>query len=161
MIHRRSADRGPVVRRREHEGPPPYYSKLLGPVSFLRAVEKTDATVVWLNNGPIPADRERLMDDVGEKVLLPGVPMRRSYWAALQYATSGRWPDDDVVCFVEDDYLHGHERSSARPRPREGDRRTTVVVVRVPTSAEPFASLRPRHSTGRCRSRCPEPTLTS
>jgi hypothetical protein len=85
---------------------PTYYSKLLGLVSFLRAVEDVDAELVFLNDGPIPADRFGLMQQYGTTVELPGVGMRGSYRAALDYATSGRWPASDLVWFSEDDYLY-------------------------------------------------------
>lgn len=85
---------------------PGYYSKLLGLVSFLRAVEGMDLEIVFLNDGPIPDDRFRLMRAAGETVELPGVGMRGSYRAALACATSGRWSTDDVVWFSEDDYLY-------------------------------------------------------
>jgi hypothetical protein len=85
---------------------PAYYGKLLGLQSFLRAVEGLDAEVVFLNDGPIPEDRLRLMERAGTTVELPGVGMRGSYRAALEYATSGRWPASDFVWFSEDDYLY-------------------------------------------------------
>ncbi len=88
------------------KGRPDYYSKLLGLLSFLRAVEGLRAEVVFLNDGPIPADRMRLMEAAGLTVTLPGVGMRGSYRAALRHATSGRWDADDVVWFSEDDYLY-------------------------------------------------------
>lgn len=88
---------------------PDYYSKLLGLVSFLRAAEGMDLEIVYLNDGPIPDDRFRLMAETGETVELPHVGMRGSYRAALRCATSGRWSRDDVVWFSEDDYLYRPE----------------------------------------------------
>ncbi len=88
------------------KGRPPYYSKLLALVSAIRAVERTDAEIVFVNDGPIPADRAALMAKAGEVVELPSVGMRGSYLAALRLATSGRWSEDDVVWFGEDDYLY-------------------------------------------------------
>jgi hypothetical protein len=85
---------------------PTYYSKLLGLVSLLRAAEEVDTEIVFVNDGPIPEDRYRLMRAAGTTVPLPGVGMRGSYRSALQVATSGRWQDDDVVWFSEDDYLY-------------------------------------------------------
>jgi hypothetical protein len=85
---------------------PAYYSKLLGLVSFVRAVEGMDLDIVFLNDGPIPEDRFRVMTAVGETVELPSVGMRGSYRAALECATSSRWSTDDVVWFSEDDYLY-------------------------------------------------------
>ncbi|CAA9436321.1 MAG: hypothetical protein AVDCRST_MAG35-2921 [uncultured Quadrisphaera sp.] len=85
---------------------PPYYSKLLCLVSFLRALEAVDADVVFVNDGPVPADRLRLMRAAGEVVQLPGVGMRGSYRSSLDLATSGRFDRRDVVWFSEDDYLY-------------------------------------------------------
>ncbi len=85
---------------------PAFYSKLLGLVSFLRAAEATAAEVVFVNDGPIPEDRARLMRGAGETVQLTEARLRGSYVAALELATSGRWAPDDVVWFSEDDYLY-------------------------------------------------------
>ena len=85
---------------------PDYYSKFLGLLSFLRATEGMDLEIMYVNDGPIPDDRFRLMTATGETVELPRVGMRGSYRAALQTATSGRWSREDVVWFSEDDYLY-------------------------------------------------------
>jgi hypothetical protein len=85
---------------------PAYYSKLLGLLSFLRATDGMDLDIVYVNDGPIPEDRFRLMTATGETVALPGLGMRGSYRAALQVATSGRWSREDVAWFSEDDYLY-------------------------------------------------------
>ncbi len=85
---------------------PDYYSKRLGLLSFLRATEGMDLDVVYVNDGPIPDDRLRLMTATGQTVELPGVGMRGSYRTALRVATSGRWSREDVVWFSEDDYLY-------------------------------------------------------
>ncbi|MGY2078787.1 hypothetical protein [Modestobacter sp. SYSU DS0657] len=85
---------------------PEFYGKLLGLVSFIRAAGELDVEVVYLNDGPIPDDRLRLMQATGEIVELPGLGMRGSYRAALAQATSGRWAPEDLVWFSEDDYLY-------------------------------------------------------
>ncbi|MBA8793252.1 hypothetical protein FHX74_000846 [Friedmanniella endophytica] len=87
---------------------PAYYSKLLCLASFIRAAEQVpDAEVLFLNDGPIPADRLRLMERAGEVVSLGDQPggMRASYRFALDLPARRGWPADDVVSFNEDDYL--------------------------------------------------------
>ncbi|MPQ97961.1 hypothetical protein GB931_08495 [Modestobacter sp. I12A-02628] len=84
---------------------PAGYSKTLCLQSFLRAVESADVDVTFLTDGPATSTDRPLMESVGTVVQLPGVGMRGSYLAALRYATSGRWPDEDFVLFSEDDYL--------------------------------------------------------
>jgi hypothetical protein len=88
---------------------PDYYSKLSCLLSFLRAAEAAGVEPVFVNDGPIPEDRLRVMRASGEIVELPGVGMRQSYLAGLHLATDGRWPGDDVVWMSEDDYLYRPE----------------------------------------------------
>lgn len=88
---------------------PDYYSKLLGLVSFLRAMEGAAAEVVYVNDGPIPGDRAELMAATGTTVELPQVGMRNSYRAALEQATGSGWSRSDLVWFSEDDYLYRPE----------------------------------------------------
>lgn len=90
------------------KGRPPFYSKALALASFVRAARATPADVVFLNDGPVPAERLALMEGNGEVVALPGGPvgMRASYRAALEVPVQRRWPGKDVVYFCEDDYLH-------------------------------------------------------
>lgn len=88
------------------KGRPEYYGKLLALTSFLRAFERVDGDVVYLNDGPIPHDRLRLMQETGRIIELPGIGMRGSYRAALELPASEGWPDDDVAWFSEDDYLY-------------------------------------------------------
>lgn len=91
-----------------HKGRPAFYSKLLSLASFLRAAESAGAEVVFLNDGPIPAQRLDLMRGRGEVVALPGGPvgMRTSYATALELPMHRGWDDEDVAYFSEDDYLH-------------------------------------------------------
>lgn len=86
---------------------PAYYSKLLTLASVVRAAERAGVEVVYVNDGPIPEDRRRLMERTGELVPIPHGPvgMRNSYRFALDLATGRGWDERDVVCFVEDDYL--------------------------------------------------------
>jgi glycosyltransferase involved in cell wall biosynthesis len=85
---------------------PAYYSKLLALHSLLRAAAAADAEIVFLNDGPVPADRLDLMREAGEIHTLPGVGMRRSYTTALRLPSERGWPDEDLVWFSEDDYLY-------------------------------------------------------
>ncbi|MGY1716352.1 hypothetical protein ACI78R_17960 [Geodermatophilus sp. SYSU D01106] len=88
---------------------PEYYSKLSCLLSFLRAAEAAGVEPVFLNDGPIPEDRLRVMQSAGEVVELPGVGMRQSYLAGLRLVTDGRWSGDDVAWMSEDDYLYSPE----------------------------------------------------
>ena len=88
---------------------PPYYSKLLGLISFIRAASRVpDADVLFLNDGPVPADHLSLMERFGTVVSVPGGPagMRASYWYAVTLPQRHpEWDDDDLVALNEDDYL--------------------------------------------------------
>jgi hypothetical protein len=87
---------------------PFYYSKMLALISFVRAAtEVEDAELLFLNDGPIPDDKLNVMRRYG-RVAETGEEakgMRASYRAALDLVTTESWTDDDVVCYVEDDYL--------------------------------------------------------
>lgn len=87
---------------------PDYYSKLLTLSSFVRAAERLpDVDVIFVNDGPIPADRLELMQASGRVISMGDEPagMRASYLFALYLPIQEGWPDDDVAMFVEDDYL--------------------------------------------------------
>ena len=87
---------------------PHYYSKLLTLTSFVRAAARLpEADITFVNDGPVPADRLAIMDRFGRVVQLAEEPqgMRASYRAALLLSTTEPWSDDDVVSYVEDDYL--------------------------------------------------------
>ncbi|MVA75073.1 hypothetical protein GC722_03375 [Auraticoccus sp. F435] len=91
---------------------PAYYSKLLTLTSLARAAARVpDVEVVFLNDGPVPAERLTVMERAGRVVQLGDEPqgMRASYRAALELATGSDWPDEDVVFLVEDDYLFTEE----------------------------------------------------
>ncbi len=87
---------------------PFYYSKMLALISFIRAATKVrDAELLFLNDGPIPDDKLAVMRRFG-RVAQTGEQakgMRASYRAGLDLVTTESWTDDDVVCYVEDDYL--------------------------------------------------------
>lgn len=84
---------------------PPYYSKAVALASFLRAWEQAPVEVVFLNDGPVPADRLRMMEQAGEVVELPSVGMRGSHFHALGLGRARGWPDESVAYLCEDDYL--------------------------------------------------------
>lgn len=90
------------------KGRPSYYSKRLSLISFLRSVQGVPGLdVTFVNNGPVPADRLVLMQRSGARVLQIEAPTSRvSFRYALKRAIASDWADDDVVYFVEDDYLH-------------------------------------------------------
>lgn len=93
------------------KGRPAFYSKSVALASLIRAVEGTDARIIYLNDGPIPPERLRLMEKTGEIVQIEGGPvgMRGSYRAAVSLPLKRKMTDDDVVYFSEDDYLYHGE----------------------------------------------------
>ncbi|GAA0302306.1 hypothetical protein [Kineococcus aurantiacus] len=91
---------------------PNWYSKLVGLQSFCRAVQTLTAQrpaagpeVVFLNDGPLPADRAALMAAWGDPVTITAGSNRRSYLTGLSLARRRGWADDDLVLLAEDDYL--------------------------------------------------------
>jgi hypothetical protein len=87
---------------------PLYYSKLLTLTSFVRAASRLPkADITFFNDGPVPADRLAVMTQFGRVVRLAEKPqgMRASYRASLLLSTTEPWSDDDVVSYIEDDYL--------------------------------------------------------
>ncbi len=88
---------------------PPYYSKLLALMSFIRAASRVpNADVLFLNDGPVPAAQLSLMERFGTVVPVPNGPsgMRASYWYAVTLPQRHReWDDDDLVSLNEDDDL--------------------------------------------------------
>jgi hypothetical protein len=94
------------------KGRPSWYSKRVGLESFCAAVAavrsqrpEADVEVVFLNDGPIPADRLDLMRVWGDPVGIEGGSNRRSYLAALALPRHRSWAAEDVVLLAEDDYL--------------------------------------------------------
>lgn len=87
---------------------PSFYSKDLALASFIQASERISADVIFLNDGPVPRHRRELMESAGEVVHIAQEPvgMRKSYLAALDLPERRQWPDDHIVYFSEDDYLH-------------------------------------------------------
>lgn len=87
---------------------PPYYSKKACLDSALRAAEQAEADVVVLADGPVPEELRAIASKKARVVDIPDGPigMRRSFMAGLQYPDRAEWPDEDLVYFCEDDYLH-------------------------------------------------------
>lgn len=85
---------------------PPYYSKQTALRSLLRAADAVDHELVFLNDGPVAEPVLELMRGRGEIVALPGLGLFGSLMAALRLPGERGWPDDDLVYFCEDDYLH-------------------------------------------------------
>lgn len=90
---------------------PPFYSKVLALASFLRAVDRCDevASVVFLNNAPIPGATLEMMSGAGEVVNRTGLNLARSYREAITLAVGRGWPKSDVAYISEDDYLYRPE----------------------------------------------------
>jgi hypothetical protein len=91
------------------KGRPDFYSKDLCLLSLLRAAGEAGASILFMNDGPIPEPLFSRMQAAGDVVELPRVGMRESYLSALRHAASARWPAEDVVWFSEDDYLYRPE----------------------------------------------------
>lgn len=123
---------------------PDYYSKLVCLESFLRAAENVDAQLVFINDGPIPDERARLMRAAGEIVDLPQVGMRRSYIFALRFATAGRWGRDDFVWFSEDDFLYQPEAFCRLQEATEGIHKADYFAFHGSTTAFPLSSDKDR-----------------
>ena len=85
---------------------PPYYSKTLCLWSFLRAFSRVRerASVTFVNDGPVPANRLAIMERWGAITSFPGLGNSRSYREALAIAVA--LPDHSLVYFAEDDYLY-------------------------------------------------------
>ncbi len=91
------------------KGRPDYYDKLLALASLVRSfdeIETGSAELVFLNDGPIPADRLRLMQRSGEVIARSDLGLLGSLRTGRVLAGSRGWPRDDLVWFSEDDYLY-------------------------------------------------------
>jgi len=105
ILHRSYAGDGVKPR-------PPYYSKLLALASLLRAADAVAVRpeLVFLNDGPMPAERLRVMEAHGEvRTVRRGGSDARSYREMLadEAARPGDGEDgEDLVWFAEDDYLY-------------------------------------------------------
>jgi hypothetical protein len=91
------------------KGRPNYYTKLIALLSTIRAfqtLETGSAELIFLNDGPIPADRLNAMKCVGEIIQRSNLGLEGSMKAALALPASRGWKDDELVWFAEDDYLY-------------------------------------------------------
>jgi hypothetical protein len=92
-----------------NKGRPAFYSKVVALASCIRAFEGLEAgtaEIIYLNDGPIPADRLRLMERSGEILAYSRLGMKGSMRRALAIPYERAWPADDLVWFAEDDYLY-------------------------------------------------------
>jgi hypothetical protein len=87
---------------------PTFYSKLACLGSLIRAAAsvRPSPELIFVNDGPLPADRERLMQLAGEVVTLDAGSNRASYRWTISMAVERPWSPHDVVWFAEDDYLY-------------------------------------------------------
>ncbi|THJ74805.1 hypothetical protein [Candidatus Frankia alpina] len=94
---------------------PAFYSKQLALASLLRAVEQVEipTTIVFVNDGPMPADRLSMMADAGEIIPVTCGSNRASYRHVLRMPRLRRWAADDLVWLAEDDYLYTENSLSA------------------------------------------------
>lgn len=90
------------------KGRPDFYSKAVCLGSLLRAVEGVDlpTDVVFVNDGPVPAERLQFMEAAGEVLPVSCGSNRSSYRRVLRLARERGWPAEDLVWFAEDDYLY-------------------------------------------------------
>jgi hypothetical protein len=90
------------------KGRPTFYSKIVALVSLVRAVAELDVAgdIVFLNDGPIPAERLAVMKRSGEVLARSQMGMKGSMRAALALPAERGWADDDLVWLAEDDYLY-------------------------------------------------------
>jgi hypothetical protein len=102
ILHRSYAGDGVKPR-------PPYFSKLLALVSLVRAADALPggADLVFLNDGPMPAERLRVMEAHGEvRPVRRGGSDSRSYREMLTDEATRPGRDDDLIWLAEDDYLY-------------------------------------------------------
>ncbi|HEY2736693.1 MAG TPA: hypothetical protein VGI70_21985 [Polyangiales bacterium] len=87
---------------------PPWYSKLLALGSLLRAKDRLSSPVeiLYLNDGPIPPDRLRVMERTGEVIARAKLGNAGSLRLAYALPRTRSWADHDLVWYAEDDYLY-------------------------------------------------------
>lgn len=91
------------------KGRPDYYDKTLALMSFIRSFRQLkpgEAEIIFLNDGPIPADQLRMMEQWGEVIARSNLGLRGSWETTLEIPVARAWPDDDLVWLAEDDYLY-------------------------------------------------------
>lgn len=87
---------------------PPFYSKRDCLYSLLRTWDACSAAgeIVFVNDGRLLPERLVPMEATGAVVAHDDLDMRQSYLRALEQVDERGWADEDLVFFVEDDYLH-------------------------------------------------------
>jgi hypothetical protein len=86
---------------------PAFYSKDAALRSLVRAAQHAAVHgITFVNDGFIGGERGRIMASHGEIRQLPAAGNPRSYRACIGLVEAADWPDDDIVYFAEDDYLH-------------------------------------------------------
>lgn len=90
---------------------PDFYDKSACLASLVRAAEAVQpaAELVFVNDGPLPTDRERLMALTGEPLQFELGSNRASYRTTVALAAGIPHGPDDLVWFAEDDYLYRPE----------------------------------------------------
>jgi hypothetical protein len=76
------------------KGRPDYYSKILALASLVRSFRQVtpgEAELIFLNDGPIPADRLRLMEASGEVLARSKLGLRGSMQGALALPGATIW----------------------------------------------------------------------
>lgn len=87
---------------------PDYYDKTTSLASLVRAAENagTPTEMVFVNDGPIPAERLKLMAAAGEVMPVRCGSNRASLRRVLRLPRERGWAGADLVWFAEDDYLY-------------------------------------------------------
>jgi hypothetical protein len=85
---------------------PSFFDKTACLSSLIAAAREVEAHITFVNDGPIPAERESLMMAAGDVVRGEFGSNRASLRATLALAATRRHASDDVVWFAEDDYLY-------------------------------------------------------
>jgi hypothetical protein len=95
-------------------GRPAFFSKDRALASLALALEQCgrEVEVIFLNDGPIPAERLSAMKDLGEPVRCRDGGKVKSHLSALELVLERGWDDHDLVYIVEDDYLHSPDALS-------------------------------------------------
>jgi len=75
-------------------------------VRAAQAISQKAVELIYLNDGPIPADRLRVMRETGEVIAKSRLGNSGSLRAAFSLPTERAWNPDDLVWFAEDDYLY-------------------------------------------------------
>jgi len=90
------------------KGRPDFYDKTTCLASLIAAAEAVTppAELVFVNDGPLPADREQLMVAAGDVLQGEFGSNRNSFRSTVAMAAERPFDDDDLVWFAEDDYLY-------------------------------------------------------